>query len=199
MPGSTTERMPGTVSEVSATLVAITTRRLGWARRPGAVRRRTAGRTAAAPRCAAGPGPRAASAVSRISRSPDWNTSTSPGPSRISSGDRIADRAWTVVVARVVDGSVADLHRIGAAGHFDDRRRTRVAAKCGGEALGVDGGGGDDDLEVGPTGEELAEVAEDEVDVEAALVGLVDDDRVVGRAGRGRAGARPAGSRRSSP
>ena len=48
-----------------------------------------------------------------------------------------------------------------------------------GEPLGVDGGGGDDDLEVGSARQQLLEVAEDEVDVEAALVRLVDDQRVV--------------------
>src|SRR5208282_3216142 len=48
-----------------------------------------------------------------------------------------------------------------------------------GEALRVDGGRGDDHLEVGAFGQELPEVAEDEVDVQAALVRLVDDQRVV--------------------
>ena len=44
---------------------------------------------------------------------------------------------------------------------------------------GVDGRRGDDQLEVGPLRQQPLEVAEQEVDVEAALVGLVDDDRVV--------------------
>ena len=48
-----------------------------------------------------------------------------------------------------------------------------------GEPLGVDGRRGDDQLEVGPPRQQPLEVAEQEVDVEAALVGLVDDDRVV--------------------
>ena len=50
-----------------------------------------------------------------------------------------------------------------------------------GEARRVDGGGGDDDLQVRAGGEEPGQVAQDEVDVEAPLVGLVDDDRVVAR------------------
>jgi hypothetical protein len=49
------------------------------------------------------------------------------------------------------------------------------------EALGVDRRARDDDAQVGPAGEEALQVAEQEVDVEAALVGLVDDDRVVAR------------------
>ena len=47
------------------------------------------------------------------------------------------------------------------------------------EALRVDGGRGDDDLEVGAGGQQPLQVAEDEVDVQAALVRLVDDQRVV--------------------
>jgi hypothetical protein len=48
------------------------------------------------------------------------------------------------------------------------------------EAVGVDGGRGDDDLQVGPARQHLPQVAEQEVDVQAALVRLVDDQRVVG-------------------
>ena len=59
--------------------------------------------------------------------------------------------------------------------HLDDRG----VAEVPGEALGVDRRRGDDQLEVGAAGEQLLEVAEQEVDVEAALVRLVEDDRVV--------------------
>ena len=48
-----------------------------------------------------------------------------------------------------------------------------------GEPLGVDRRGGDDHLEVGAARQQLAQVAEDEVDVQAALVRLVDDQGVV--------------------
>jgi hypothetical protein len=48
------------------------------------------------------------------------------------------------------------------------------------KALGVDGRRGDDDLQVGPARQQLLEIAEQKVDVQAALVRLVDDDRVVG-------------------
>jgi hypothetical protein len=48
-------------------------------------------------------------------------------------------------------------------------------AKLLAEALRVDRGRGDDDLEVGPAGQQPLQVAEDEVDVQAALVRLVDD------------------------
>ncbi len=77
---------------------------------------------------------------------------------------------------------VADLHRIGPAGDLDDRRRgARGRREVPGEPLGVDRRRGDDDLQVRPRGQQAAQVAEDEVDVEAALVRLVDDQRVRSR------------------
>ena len=48
------------------------------------------------------------------------------------------------------------------------------------EALGIDRRRGHDHLQVGPARQDLPQVAEQEVDVQAALVRLVDDQRVVG-------------------
>ncbi len=48
-----------------------------------------------------------------------------------------------------------------------------------GEALQVDGRRGDDDFQVRTARQQGLEVAEQEVDVQAAFVGFVDDDRVV--------------------
>src|ERR1035441_483935 len=87
VPGSMTYLMPGTVSEVSATLVASTTRRvkLEAARRwntlccSAADSREYSGSTSRRSR------PDSRSAVSRISRSPLRNTRMSPGPSADSS------------------------------------------------------------------------------------------------------------------
>ena len=71
--------------------------------------------------------------------------------------------------------AVANLDRIGAARHFNDRCVVEVLR----EALGIDRGARDDDAEVGASGPQLLEVAKQEVDRETALVGLVDDDRVI--------------------
>ena len=130
--------------------------------------------------------PLSASAVSRISRSPERKTRMSPGPLALQLADRVGDGLDLVAVVffagfGVVDGAVADLDRVGAAGDLDDRgglAGARVLEVLG-EPLGVDGGGGDDDLEVGAAGQQLPEVAEDEVDVQRPLVGLVDDQGVV--------------------
>ena len=71
--------------------------------------------------------------------------------------------------------AVADFHRIGAPADVQHRRATEV----GGEFLRVDGCRGDDDFEVGAARSETVQVAEEEVDVEAALVRLIDDDDFV--------------------
>ncbi len=89
--------------------------------------------------------------------------------------DCVADRVGLVALLWILDRAVADLDGIGAAGHLDDRRAAEVAA----EALGIDRRRRDDQLQVGPARQDPRDVAEQEVDVEAALVRLVDDDRVV--------------------
>ena len=78
-------------------------------------------------------------------------------------------------------GPVADLDRVRAPGHLDDRRGRGGGAEVAREAVRVERGRRDDELEVRPPREELLQVAQQEVDVEAALVRLVDDDRVVAR------------------
>ena len=85
----------------------------------------------------------------------------------------------------LIEGAIPDLHRIGAPGHLDDRRGVAGAAaravftKMRGETFGVNGGGGDNDFEVGARGQQAGEVAEDEVDIEGAFVRFVDDEGVV--------------------
>ena len=70
---------------------------------------------------------------------------------------------------------VMRLHRIGATRHLDHWRIIEVAGKT----VDIDGGRGDNQLEIGPLRQQAFEVTQQEVDIEAALVGLVDDDGVV--------------------
>ena len=86
--------------------------------------------------------------------------------------DGVGHAAGEVVVLRVLLGEPDGLDGEEAAGDGDDGS----AAKEVREALGVERGGGDDDAEVGAAGEGALEQAEEEVDVEGALVGLVDDE-----------------------
>ena len=202
VPGSTTYRMPGTVSEVSATLVASTTRR-------PACGANTRCCSAADSRAYSGSTSVCGSSLARAARrrcrgSParrSRNTSMSPEPSVQSSSTASSiactwsrsSRSSGSDAGRAV-GPVAHLDRVGAAGDLDHRRVVEVPAN----RRRVDGRRGDDQLEVRAPGQQPLEVAEQEVDVEAALVGLVDDQRVVARAAAGRAGSRRAGCRRSS-
>ena len=82
--------------------------------------------------------------------------------------------------ARRDQGSVADLDGVHPSGDLDDRGRpSAVVGEVPGEPLRVDGRRRDDQLQVGAPRQQSSEIAEQEVDVEAPLVGLVDDDRVV--------------------
>ncbi len=76
--------------------------------------------------------------------------------------------------------AVAHLHRVGTARHHDHRRGAVWACKVLGETIRIDGGRGDHHLQIWPLGQDLLEVAQQEVNVQAALVGLVNDQRVVG-------------------
>ena len=70
---------------------------------------------------------------------------------------------------------VTHVYRIGAATYLDHRGLVEELA----ESLDFDGGRGNDDLQVRTLGQELAQIAEQEIDVETALMGFIDDDRVV--------------------
>ena len=70
---------------------------------------------------------------------------------------------------------VADLDRVHPAGDLDDRS----AAESPRELFDVDGRRGDDELEAGPPLEKQTQVPQQEIDVEAAFVGFVEDDGVV--------------------
>ena len=71
---------------------------------------------------------------------------------------------------------VAQLHRIAAPGDLDNGCVVEELR----EALRVDGGRADDQFQIPAAREQRLDVPEQEIDVEAAFVGLVDDDRVVG-------------------
>ena len=92
----------------------------------------------------------------------------------------VGDGFVQAVVAAVLEGTVALLHRKGAPGDVNHGSRPLGRFEVLGEPVRVDGGRGDDDLQIGPARQDLAQVAQQEVDVQAALVGLVDDERVVG-------------------
>ena len=73
------------------------------------------------------------------------------------------------------DRPPADFHRVGAPRYLDHRGVVEMLR----ETLGVDGGRGDHHAQVTALFHQRLQVAQQEIDVEAALVRLVDDDRVV--------------------
>ncbi len=74
-----------------------------------------------------------------------------------------------------IERLIANLDGIKPPRHLDDGGVSEGLR----ELLRIDGRGGDDDAEVATTGEDGLQDAENEIDVEAPLVRLVDDDRVV--------------------
>ncbi len=71
--------------------------------------------------------------------------------------------------------SVAYLDRIAAARHLDDRR----AAEEVREALRIDRRGSDDDSQLRTLRQDALQHAEQKIDVEAALVRFINDERVI--------------------
>jgi len=110
-------------------------------------------------------------------------------------GELVDGVTFGSVVVLGDEGAVADLHGVCAPADLHDGGRPArpldvtvggrgdgvggTGAEVRGETGGVDGGRRDDQLQVRAAGQQVGEVAEEEVDVEGALVGLVDDDRVV--------------------
>ena len=79
------------------------------------------------------------------------------------------------VVGVFNDGSIAHFYRVGAPGHFDNRRVVKVAR----EAFRIDGRRGDYNFQIRATGQQFPQVAKQEVDIEAAFVRFIDNDGVV--------------------
>ena len=93
---------------------------------------------------------------------------------------QVVEQTLTLLVHLGSQRPVPGFHRIGTTGHFDDGRvRQADPTKMLAEAVQVDGSRGDDHLQIGPTRQQGFQVTEQEVDVETAFVGLVDDDGVV--------------------
>src|SRR5882757_2413801 len=173
--------MPGTVSEVSATFVASTTRRpppCRWNTRCCSPEDSRAYNGRISSPTVEGDERVAGVADLALTREEHQNVAGAFGAQLV---DRVEDRLGLVAVrvcagvVRVDDRPVPDLHRVGAAGDLDDGRVVEMLR----EPLRVDRGRSNDHLEVRPARQQPFQVAENEVDVEAALVRLVDDQRVV--------------------
>ena len=92
----------------------------------------------------------------------------------------LGNRIVEVEVLLLLERAITHLHRKRAARDHDDRRRSVLVLEMLGKPIGIDRGRGHHHLQIGPLGQDLADVAEQKVDVQTALVRLVDDQRVVG-------------------
>ena len=84
------------------------------------------------------------------------------------------------MVSSLFKWAITDLHGKGAARDRDDGSGPTGRGKVIGEPLRVNGGRGHDDFEVWPPGENFLQVAEQEINVQTSLMGLIDDDGVIG-------------------
>ena len=76
--------------------------------------------------------------------------------------------------------AVADVDGVRPPRHLEDGDLGVGCREMPRKSVGFDRRRRDDELEVGATGEQSVQVAEDEIDVEASFMRLVDDQRVVG-------------------
>ena len=92
---------------------------------------------------------------------------------------RIDDGRIEVAVLLLLPGPITSLDRVEPPRDFDHRRRFAIHGEMPAEALGIECRRGHDNLQIGPLRQKLLEIAEHEIDIQAALVRLVDEDRVV--------------------
>src|SRR5699024_6190998 len=92
---------------------------------------------------------------------------------------------WVLRQSLLLEGPIPDLYRICAARDLDDRGGcTLTVLEVLGKRFRIDGGGSNDDLEIVTFRQQSREVAQEKIDIEAALVGLVNnDDRVFRQVG----------------
>ena len=74
---------------------------------------------------------------------------------------------------------ITNVNRVHAARDLNDWRRFPVDGEMLREPLGIDCRRGNDYLQVGALGQQLLEITEQEIDIQAAFVRLIDDQRVV--------------------
>jgi hypothetical protein len=93
---------------------------------------------------------------------------------------RVGNGVVQVEVAPFFKWPPALFHREHAPRHHDHRRRPLRPGKVLRKAVRIDGGRGHDDLQIRPLPQNLPQMPKQEIDVQAAFVRLVDDQRVIG-------------------
>ncbi len=88
----------------------------------------------------------------------------------------LIDVACVILFIGHLKRPVPDFHRIGAAGNLEDGGLIEST----GEFLRIERGRSDDHFQVRPLRQDLPDHAENEINVDAAFMGLIDNERVVG-------------------
>ena len=87
--------------------------------------------------------------------------------------------ALSQVAIRIIivphDRTITDFHRIGTPGDLNNRCITEMTGK----PLRIDGRGGDDHFQIRTFRQQLAQIAEDKIDIQTAFVSFIDDNGVI--------------------
>ena len=87
--------------------------------------------------------------------------------------------ALSQVTIRIIlfphDRTITDFHRIGTSGDFNNRCITKMTGK----PLRINGRGGDNHFQIRTFWQQLAQIAEDKIDIQTAFVGFIDDNGVI--------------------
>src|SRR5690625_1103140 len=75
--------------------------------------------------------------------------------------------------------AIANLHRIKSPGDINHRRRLAIDGKMTGEFFRIDGGRGNDELEVLSFLHQLMQKAKQKINIQTPLVSLIDDNSIV--------------------
>lgn len=94
--------------------------------------------------------------------------------------DGIGDRLVDVVFAAFLVWAVTHLDGEHAPRHHQHRGRPFGAGEVQGKSVGVNRGGGDDDFQIWSARQDFAQVAQQEINVQTALMRLVNDQGVIG-------------------
>ena len=92
---------------------------------------------------------------------------------------RFSNRIVEVMLARFFKGSPAHFDRKRSARHHDDGRRSLAGSKMVGKSIGINGGGCDHHFQIRPPWQNLTQVAQQKINVEASFVGFVNDQCVI--------------------
>ena len=92
---------------------------------------------------------------------------------------RVSDGVVHVVIAAFFKWAIAHFHRKQAPRHHQHRGRPFGTGEMLCKPVRIDRGRGDDDFQIGAAWQQLSQITQQKIDVQTALVRLVNDERVI--------------------